>query len=48
MKLNPAMNCRFYWLWYCPVNNETNISPIEESNTFLVVAGLLKKQSIMK
>jgi len=48
MKLNPAMNCRFYWLRYCPVNNKTNIFPTEESNTCLVVAGLVKNQSIMK
>jgi len=48
MKLNPAINCAFYWLWYCPIKNETNIFPTEESNTSLVVAGLVKKQSIMK
>jgi hypothetical protein len=48
MKSNPVINCRFYWLWYCPVNNETNIFPKEESNTCLVVAGLVKKQSKIK
>jgi len=48
MKLSPAINCTFYWLWYCPVKNETNIFPIEEGNTSLVVARLVKKQPIMK
>jgi len=48
MKLNPAINCAFYRLWYSPVKNETNIFPTEESNTSLVVAGLVKKQSVMK